>query len=102
MNVPLLAKYITGSGSILSQRITGNCHRHQRKISKLIKKAVHMGFFSWKGSNFTINSPFLIPKYFNQQRGNPFERKIKEIEEGEQQQQRQRREGGEEEEEMEQ
>jgi len=73
MNVPLLSKYISGSGSILPQRVTGNCSRHQRKVSKMIKKAVHMGFFSWKGSNFTINSPFKLPKYFReQQERDPF------------------------------
>jgi len=61
MNVPLLVQYIDGGGAILSKRHSGNCKRHQRKISKVIKKAVAMGFFSWKHSNFRINSPFTLP-----------------------------------------
>jgi ribosomal protein S18 len=74
MNVPLLTYFIAGNGNILPRKFTGNCARHQRKVSKVIKKAVNMGFFSWKRSNFRINSPFELPnhlKFGNQEAVDP-------------------------------
>ena len=34
-----LKKYITERGKILPRRITGNCARHQRQLTRAIKKA---------------------------------------------------------------
>lgn len=38
-DVPRLRRYITERGKILPRRITGNCARHQRLLTKAIKKA---------------------------------------------------------------
>lgn len=63
MNVPFLAGFVNDAGMILGKYQTGLCSLHQRKLSKTVKKAVHMGFFSWKHSNFRINSPFRMPSH---------------------------------------
>jgi small subunit ribosomal protein S18 len=34
-----LKKYITEKGKILPRRITGNCAKHQRELTKAIKRA---------------------------------------------------------------
>lgn len=38
-DIKLLEKFITERGKIISSRITGNCAKHQRKISEAIKRA---------------------------------------------------------------
>jgi small subunit ribosomal protein S18 len=38
-NVRSLKRYITERGKILPSRISGNCARHQRKLTAAIKKA---------------------------------------------------------------
>jgi len=38
-DVDLIRRYQTEQGKILPRRITGNCTRHQRMISKAIKRA---------------------------------------------------------------
>lgn len=38
-DVARLRRYITERGKILPRRITGNCARHQRLLTKAIKKA---------------------------------------------------------------
>ena len=38
-DVARLRKYITERGKILPRRITGNCARHQRQLTKAIKRA---------------------------------------------------------------
>jgi hypothetical protein len=46
-------------GRILPRVDSGNCAKHQRKIAHAIKKAVHMGFFTYKSSQFQIKAPYL-------------------------------------------
>lgn len=38
-DVPRLRRYITERGKILPRRITGNCARHQRLVTRAIKRA---------------------------------------------------------------
>ncbi|MGB9780693.1 MAG: 30S ribosomal protein S18 [Caldanaerobacter sp.] len=38
-DVARLRKYITERGKILPRRITGNCARHQRQLTRAIKRA---------------------------------------------------------------
>jgi len=42
----LLKKYITGLGKIRRKDRTGLCAKHQRLVSKAIKRARHMGLLS--------------------------------------------------------
>ncbi len=53
--------FMTGAGDILSRRQTGNCRRHQRKLSRTIKRSKHMGIFEYKRAGFTVYSPFHPP-----------------------------------------
>ncbi len=43
-NVRSLKRYITDRGKILPSRISGNCARHQRKLTTAIKKARSIAF----------------------------------------------------------
>jgi ribosomal protein S18 len=61
MNVALLTMFMTPMGDIIGRRHNGNCRRHQRKLATTIKRAKHMGIFSYKYSSFTIYSPFHAP-----------------------------------------
>jgi small subunit ribosomal protein S18 len=38
-DVNRLGKYITDRGKIIPRRISGNCARHQRQLTKAIKRA---------------------------------------------------------------
>ena len=38
-NIELVSRYVSSKGKIFSRRISGNCAKHQRKISKEIKRA---------------------------------------------------------------
>ncbi|MBO8159646.1 30S ribosomal protein S18 [Thermosyntropha sp.] len=38
-DVPRLRRYITERGKILPRRINGNCARHQRQLTRAIKRA---------------------------------------------------------------
>ncbi len=42
----LLKRYISGLGKIRSRKKTQLCAKHQRKISKTIKRARHLGLLS--------------------------------------------------------
>lgn len=42
-DTPLLQKFITERGKIVSSRISGNCAKHQRKVAKVIKRARMIG-----------------------------------------------------------
>jgi small subunit ribosomal protein S18 len=61
MNVSLLTMFLTPTGDIIGRRHNGNCRRHQRKLATTIKRAKHMGIFSYKYGGFTIYSPFHEP-----------------------------------------
>jgi small subunit ribosomal protein S18 len=39
----LLRSYITDRGKILSNKVTGNCAKHQRSVSRAIKRARDIG-----------------------------------------------------------
>lgn len=38
-NIELVSRYVSSRGKIISRRISGNCAKHQRKITKEIKLA---------------------------------------------------------------
>ena len=41
-DVPKLRKFVSERGKILPRRITGNCAKHQRKLTVSIKRSRHM------------------------------------------------------------
>ncbi|KPJ89043.1 MAG: 30S ribosomal protein S18 [Spirochaetes bacterium DG_61] len=43
-DVDLLRKFVTDRGKILPRRITGTCARHQRMLSRAIKRARMVAF----------------------------------------------------------
>jgi len=45
-DVKELNKYITGLGKIRARKRTGLCRFHQKKVSKAIKQARHLGLLS--------------------------------------------------------
>eukprot|EP01089_Gocevia_fonbrunei_P020540 TRINITY_DN7687_c0_g1_i1.p1 TRINITY_DN7687_c0_g1~~TRINITY_DN7687_c0_g1_i1.p1 ORF type:complete len:165 (-),score=31.60 TRINITY_DN7687_c0_g1_i1:72-566(-) len=61
-NVHLLSLFMTPAGNILPRRIVGNCSKHQRRLARTIKRAKHLGLFSYKDRRFTIVSPFHPPE----------------------------------------
>jgi len=65
MNVPLLAKFLNQHGKILTRKQTGNCHTHQKVVAHAVKKAQHMGFFTFKHSQFKIHAPYLPENMIN-------------------------------------
>ncbi|MFH1462119.1 MAG: 30S ribosomal protein S18 [bacterium] len=42
----LLRRFLSGSGKIKPKKRTGVCSSHQRKISRAIKRARHLGLLS--------------------------------------------------------
>ncbi|MDD5145545.1 MAG: 30S ribosomal protein S18 [Candidatus Pacebacteria bacterium] len=42
----LLKRFISGLAKIKSKKRTGNCAKHQRKLSNAIKRARHLGLLS--------------------------------------------------------
>lgn len=48
-DVEFLQKFISERGKILSTRITGNCAKHQRKITRAIKRARIMALLPFVG-----------------------------------------------------
>jgi small subunit ribosomal protein S18 len=46
-NSELLRRFISSQAKILSPKKTGTCAKHQRMLSKAIKKARIMGFLSF-------------------------------------------------------
>ena len=45
--IQVLRTFITDSGKILSSRITGNCAKHQRQLSKSIKRARNLALLPY-------------------------------------------------------
>jgi len=43
----LLRSYITDRGKILSNKVTGNCAKHQRRVSRAIKRARNIGLLPY-------------------------------------------------------
>ncbi|MCD6528422.1 30S ribosomal protein S18 [bacterium] len=46
-NITLLSRFISSLGKIKSRKKTGLCAKHQRQISKAIKRARHLGLLSY-------------------------------------------------------
>lgn len=46
-NIDLLSRYVSSRGKITSRRISGNCAKHQRKVTKEIKIARFLGIFPY-------------------------------------------------------
>lgn len=44
----ILQKYITDRGKILPRRISGNCAKHQRSLTKAIKRARNLALLPFK------------------------------------------------------
>ena len=45
--IQVLRTFLTDSGKILSSRITGNCARHQRQLSRAIKRARNLALLPY-------------------------------------------------------
>ncbi len=48
-DVNRLKKFVTESGKMLPRRISGNCAKHQRELSKAIKRARVAALLPFKG-----------------------------------------------------
>jgi len=48
-NIELLSRYVSSRGRILSRRISGNCAKHQRKVSREIKRARFLNLIPYVG-----------------------------------------------------
>ncbi|MCL2016420.1 MAG: 30S ribosomal protein S18 [Defluviitaleaceae bacterium] len=46
-DVPKLRKFVSERGKILPRRITGNCAKHQRKLTVSIKQSRHMALMAF-------------------------------------------------------
>lgn len=58
MNVPLLRSFLSAEGRILPRKATGLCKKHQKRMSRTVKWARHLGIFSYK-RGFEIFDPML-------------------------------------------
>jgi hypothetical protein len=54
----LLSRFLTTYGTIVPRIINGNCAKHQRKVSRAIKKAKELGLIQYKNGLFAICNPF--------------------------------------------
>lgn len=45
----LLRKFMTDRGKIVPRRISGNCAKHQRRITIAIKRGRHLAFLPYTG-----------------------------------------------------
>ena len=52
-NLELLTRYVSSRGKILSRRISGNCAKHQRKVSREIKRARFLNLIPYTGRIFS-------------------------------------------------
>lgn len=43
-----LSKFLTEKGKIIARRITGNCAKHQRALTRAIKRARHAALLSFQ------------------------------------------------------
>jgi len=49
MNTPLISGYLSEAGDLIPRKVTGNCMKHQRIISRLARQCKQMGLLSYKG-----------------------------------------------------
>lgn len=47
-DVERLARFLTERGKIIGRRITGNCAKHQRALTRSIKRARHTAFLPFQ------------------------------------------------------
>jgi len=47
-----LSRFITDRGKIVPRRITGTCARHQRQLTREIKRARHAGVIAYTSEHF--------------------------------------------------
>jgi small subunit ribosomal protein S18 len=47
-----LARYITDRGKIVPRRISGTCAKHQRQLTRAIKRARHVGLLPFTSEQF--------------------------------------------------
>ena len=52
-NLELITRYVSSRGKILSRRISGNCAKHQRKVSREIKRARFLNLVPYTGRVFS-------------------------------------------------
>jgi small subunit ribosomal protein S18 len=48
----LLRRFVTERGKIVPRRISGNCARHQRKLTTAIKRSRHMAILAFESESF--------------------------------------------------
>lgn len=46
-NLELVSRYVSSKGKIVSRRISGNCAKHQRKLTREIKRARYLSLISY-------------------------------------------------------
>lgn len=46
-DVEKLKKYVSDKGKILPRRVTGNCAKHQRKVTEAIQRARHIALLPY-------------------------------------------------------
>ena len=48
----MLRRFVTERGKIVPRRISGNCAKHQRKLTEAIKRGRHMAFMAFESESF--------------------------------------------------
>ena len=48
----LLRRFVTDRGKIVPRRISGNCAKHQRKLTTAIKRGRHMAIMAFESESF--------------------------------------------------
>ena len=51
--------FVNTNGLIIPRRQTGTCAKHQRKIKRVVARAVAMGVMDYKNRSFNVYNPFL-------------------------------------------
>jgi small subunit ribosomal protein S18 len=55
-DVSLLSRFITERGKIVPRRVSGVCAKNQRRLSKAIKRARHMGLLPYGGHRVPLRN----------------------------------------------
>ena len=48
----MLRRFVTERGKIVPRRISGNCAKHQRKLTTAIKRSRHMAILAFESESF--------------------------------------------------
>ncbi|MFQ6673451.1 MAG: 30S ribosomal protein S18 [Fidelibacterota bacterium] len=51
-NVKIMRKFVTDQGKIIPGRVTGTCAKHQRELTRAIKRARNIALISFTGEEF--------------------------------------------------